>query len=146
LGTNGVLTTTTGTILFDSFIYEAAGAVPAPPFRWHSRETRIITGAIHAFVGPGMVENVSLQDIQGGSGNATIAIYDTDTGQTEPNLLRVELKASIASETIDTAQTPVRFQRGAYCVMTGTTPCANVQCTPRYMGRANLITYGLAGR
>jgi hypothetical protein len=136
---------TTGTILFDNFIYDTADPILASDIPWHSQTNRLVTKDIHAFVGPGTIENVSMQNGDT-TADAVCTIYDTNTAETDPSLIRVELKATGINETVDLATAPVRFQRGAYVVISGTEqPRVNVACSPRYASRVNVISHGLQG-
>jgi hypothetical protein len=136
-------TSTRGSIYLDAFTFNAASAITAPTLDWHSQTNRIITKDLHAFVGPGIIDNVSLQ---AGNGLDCVAtIYDTNTGETDVALTVARLQNTIENETVDTSQAPVQVQRGAYVVMSGTTPRLNITCSPRYIGRAQVIQHGLQG-
>jgi hypothetical protein len=136
---------TNGTILLDNFVYDIDDTVLASDIPWHSQTNRVVTKDIHAFVGPGTIENASMQS-GGTTEDAVCTIYDTNTAETDPSLIRVELKNTGLLETVDLATAPVRFQRGAYVVISGTEqPRVNIACSPRYASRANVLSHGLQG-
>jgi hypothetical protein len=142
-GMNNQGSTQRGSIYLDAMTFHATSAITAPTLLWHSQTNRIITKDLHAFIGPGIIENVSLQ---AGNGTDCVAtIYDTNTGETDVALTVARLQNTIENETVDTSQAPVKVQRGAYVVMSGTTPRLNITCRPRYIGRAQVIQHGLQG-
>ncbi len=123
LGLSDQLATTSGTILFDNFIMDDGGRV-------YSRRDRFpqsvrLTQSGHAFVGPGVIENITL--LSGGASDNVLRVFDTDRQDTgdEANVV-VELKNTAAKETVDPAGMPVHVHRGCYVDLTGTDPRALV--------------------
>jgi hypothetical protein len=77
----------------------------------------------HAFVGHGIIDNVSLL---AGSGNDSVCtVYDTDRADTTNTSPLVVLKQIVANEgPIDSAGMPITVSKGAYVELAGTTPRA----------------------
>ena len=126
LGTQNTLSTTTGTLLFDQFKFDDGQIYPTT-IRYP--ESVLLTKTAHVFVGPGMVENVSL--LSGAATDNVLSIYDTDTGSTLDALkVALELKNVTNSDIVDPAGVPLRLQRGCYVSMTGTNPRAMVKLGP----------------
>lgn len=110
--------TTTGTVLFDEFALDDARIFPITD-RWPTDV--LFTHSGHLFVGPGSLENLSLL---GGSGtDSVVTVFDTDNGFTsDPNLVKIELKNTVASELVDPAAVPAHpFRRGCYVQITAGT-------------------------
>lgn len=85
-----------------------------------------ITDDGHVFVGPGFIENATL--IDGGSGDCTLDVYDTDTGKTvDANRTRLVLKTVNNDDIVDPAGMPTVVKRGAYAVIGGTNPRAMIK-------------------
>ena len=117
LGTQNTLSTTTGTLLFDQFVFDD---LQVYGFTRRYPETLLCVKSQHAFVGAGRIDNVTL--ISGeASTDHKIVIHDTDEANTNDftNIVAV-LRNTAASEIVDPAGMPVRVHRGAYVVITGT--------------------------
>jgi|TARA_Y100000310_G_scaffold153951_1_gene153524 hypothetical protein len=123
LGTQNTLATTTGTLLFDQWAFDTA-RIGVPQDRWTNEV--LMTQSGHAFVGPGIINNVSLMDA-----NATgdvVTIYDTDDANTiDQSNIAASLTATAANELVDPAGMPVRVKRGAYIEKTAAIIGALVQ-------------------
>ena len=75
LGTQDVLSTTSGTVLFDRFIFDDLQVFPEK-IRFPTSVT--ITRDTHVFVGPGWIDSASLLSASG-----TLVLYDTDVANSE---------------------------------------------------------------
>lgn len=123
LGVQGQLATTTGTILFDNFVSDDARVFPRVN-RWH--EEVLLTKSAHAFVGPGVIQNITL--LAGAGTDCVLSVFDTDEANVDDaNNIVVELKNTANSETVDPAGVPVQIHKGAYVQLAGTNPRAMVQ-------------------
>ena len=123
LGTQDTAATTTGTLLFDQFVFDD---LQIYPFKRRYVENVLVTKNQHVFVGNGRVENITL--LSGNGTNNVVKIHDTDVADTnDASNIVAELKNTAANETVDPAGMPVRVTRGAYVAMTGTDPRALVQ-------------------
>jgi len=111
--------TTAGTILFDHIMADDTRIYPTHnDQRWDYNQV-VLADNQHLFVGRGCLENIQL--VTAGTDNV-LQCWDTDTGNTNDlNRLKVELKTSTATEIVDPAGMPVKFTRGCYVVITGTT-------------------------
>ena len=107
----------------------------------------------HAFVGPGVLENITLQG--GDVADNVIKVFDTDVANTNDDTNIVAyLKNTAANEVVDPSGMPVEIRRGCYVQLedpAGTvtidsdtdSPRAVVTVNPRYYGsRSNLVRYG----
>ena len=117
LGTQGTAATTTGTILFDQFVFDELQVFG---FEHRFPETILCTKSQHIFVGNGEIENVTLL-----SGDTTVdnqvKIYDTDSAYTsDAGNIVAELRNTAVKEIVDPAGMPVRVTRGAYVQISGT--------------------------
>ena len=117
LGTQNTASTTTGTLLFDQFVFDE---LQIYPFKRRFVEQVLVTKDQHLFVGNGKIDNVTLL-----SGDTTadnvLTIYDTDNADTnDASNIVVELRNTAVDETVDPAGMPVRVSRGAYITLTGT--------------------------
>lgn len=120
LGTQDTLSTTTGVILIDEMVMDDA-RIYGLPIRFPEEVYMTKTG--HAFVGSGTIENVTL--MSGVGTDNVVQIFDTDVNNTNhTGRMKLELKNIANNETVDPAGVPVRVQRGAYVVLTGTNPRA----------------------
>lgn len=117
LGTQNTLSTTTGVLLFDQFVFDDAQVYP---FDERFPRTVLVTKSQHVFVGNGRLENVTLL-----SGDTTVdnqvKVYDTDKADTnDASNIVVELRNTAVKEIVDPAGMPVRVTRGAYVQISGT--------------------------
>jgi len=77
----------------------------------------------HAFVGHGVVDNVSL--LSGNAVDNVLQLWDTDRADTTNGTMKLELRNLTALETpIDPAGVPIDFTKGCYVRLSGTTPRA----------------------
>lgn len=115
--------TTKGRLFFDAIIADDARIFPISE-RFPANLLMTVSG--HAFVGPGWIENASL--LSGGATDNVLTVYDTDTGYTsDAGNAKLELKNVVASDIVDPAGVPVYCYRGAYVVLGGTNPRAQVK-------------------
>lgn len=125
-GVQDHLATTTGTILFDQFIMDDARIYPA---RQRFPDEVLLTKSSHVFVGPGVVDNVTL--LSGAGTDCVLKIFDTDAADTsDAGNIVVEMNNTASSEMVDPAGMPVRVMRGAYVELSGTNPRALVKIKP----------------
>ena len=123
LGTQDTEATTTGTLLFDQFVFDD---LQIYPFKRRYVENILVTKDQHIFVGNGRIDNITL--LSGGTADNVVKIHDTDVADTnDASNIVAELKNTAGSETVDPAGMPVRVTRGAYITMTGDEPRALVQ-------------------
>ncbi len=115
--------TTRGTMLFDDVIADSA-RVGKIANRWPHQ--LVMTASGHAFVGPGIVEDVSL--MSGAGTDCVVTLYDTDTGVTsDENNIVAELKNTANNQLVNPDDKTLHFKRGCYVSMSGTTPRALVK-------------------
>lgn len=122
LGTNNVLSTTSGHLYFDKLVFDnlSAGLIADryPEQAWLSKTT-------HVCLGQSELLNVTL--MQGAGTDNSLKIYDTDSATTGDSNLVAELYNLTANEPpIDLADVPLNVKRGAYVVLAGTAPRALV--------------------
>ena len=115
-------TPTAGTLLIDGVIGHLDGArIGAGGKRWDDQTYMIASG--HAFVGHGIIDNVSL--LAGSGTDSVCTVYDTDRADTTNTSPLVVLKQIVANEgPIDSAGMPITVSKGAYVELAGTTPRA----------------------
>ena len=119
-GTMNTLSTTTGTLYFDQFVFDDT-RIFGLPIRYPEQLFMTKTG--HAFVGAGQIENASL--LSGAGTDCVLQLFDTDVNNTNhTGRMKLELKNVTNNDIVDPAGVPVTFQRGCYVVLTGTTPRA----------------------
>lgn len=122
LGTTGTLATTTGTLLFDQFIFDDAQVFP---FVERFPQSMMLTKSGHVFVGPGRIDNVAL--MSGAGTDCVLQVFDTDTAYTSDAAnMKGELKNVTNNDLVDPAGMPIDFSRGCYVALSGTTPRAQV--------------------
>lgn len=140
LGAIGPDAGTSGTLLFDEVIADDA-QIFAPVHRFP--EVMLLTKSGHVFVGSGSVMNVRL--LSGAGTDNVLRVFDTDVGYTSDasNVLD-ELKNTANNETVDSAATPYRCNRGCFVDLTGTNPRALVTIgkAVAYGSDAAMRTYG----
>ena len=137
LGTKAVLTTTTGTILFDQFVFDDLRIYPITD---QFSRTMLLTKSGHVFVGPGGVDNITL--LAGSGIDSVVSLFDTDTGSTlDATNIRLELKGTVASVPTDPAGVPVHFRRGCFVQLAGTAPRALVQFCPTLNSSGAIRSY-----
>jgi hypothetical protein len=117
LGPQDLASTTTGTLLFDQFVFDDGQIFPIDR---RFPETLTLTKTSHVFVGPGRIDNITL--VSGTtSTNHRIQLWDTDTANTnDASAVKAELANTAAQEIVDPAGMPVEITRGAYIVISGT--------------------------
>jgi len=107
-------------ILFDEFREDSARL---RPYKERFPEQLLLTKSGHAFVGPGVIDNVSL--LSGAGTDCVLTVFDTDRADVnDPSNIVLELKNTVNNELIDPAGAPARVQRGAYIQLSGTNPRA----------------------
>lgn len=115
--------TTAGVLLFDQVIADDAQIYP-PEIRFP--DAMLLTASGHAFVGPGVVDNVSL--LSGAGTDCVVSVFDTDVGNTDDaSKIVAELKNTANNELVDPAGLPAAVRRGCYIAMSGTNPRALVK-------------------
>ena len=138
LGTQDTLSTTTGTLLFDQFIFDDLRVYPA---RERFPTQHIITASGHVFVGPGMVDTAALLSTTSGN---IMRLYDTDTGSV---LAAQDFVAELDLAAHTSIEGPLRFLRGCFAQLTGTNPRGQVIVSrtqgPRYYSAWGMRHYGL---
>jgi hypothetical protein len=141
LGVQDHLATTTGVMLIDHFVMDSARIYPD---RQRFPDEILITKSSHVFIGPGVIDNVTLL-----SGDTTVdnvlRVFDTDAADTaDAGNIVCELKNTAADETVDPAGMPVRISRGAYVELAGTDPRALVKiCSTTARSPATIRQIGL---
>ena len=103
LGTQDVLSTTSGTVLFDRFIFDDAHVFPEK-VRFPTSVT--ITRDTHVFVGPGWIDSATLLSASG-----TLVLYDTDTANTDNAEAVVDIDSTRGRIAYDGG---AEFRRGCY--------------------------------
>ena len=89
-------------------------------------ETLIVQKTGHVFVGPGVIDNVSL--LSGSSSDNVLTVYDTDRADTTNTAPRFIAKNVSSGETpVDGAGFPITLTRGCYITLSGTAPRGMVQ-------------------
>lgn len=122
LGTQNTLSTTTGTIYFDQFVFDDT-RIGLIPIRYP--ESVLLTKSGHVFVGAGELDNVTL--LSGAASDNVLTIFDTDVaGTTHGFNAKLELKNVAGGDPVDPAGVPVNVQRGCFVQLTGTNPRAMV--------------------
>jgi hypothetical protein len=123
LGTQDTLATTTGALYFDQFVMDDT-RIYGIPIQYPEEVHMTKTG--HIFVGAGRIDNVTL--LSGAGTDCVAQLYDTDVNNTNHvGRLKLELRNIASGEMVDPAGVPVDVQRGAYLVLSGTTPRAIVK-------------------
>lgn len=138
LGVTGCLTTTTGTVLFDQFVFDDGRIYPIVD-RYPTNV--FMTKSGHAFVGPGFLENITL--LAGAAADNTLDVYDTNTGNTnDANKVGVAIRNVTASDVVDVAGLPVQLKRGCYVSLGGTNPRAVAIVKPYAYSQSALVNMG----
>ncbi|MGI9405867.1 MAG: hypothetical protein ACR2O4_05810 [Hyphomicrobiaceae bacterium] len=121
LGTQDTLATTTGGfLLFDEFAFDDTRLGVTD--RW--TESRTVTTDAFAFVGKGQINNVTILD--GGSGDVSVELYDTDVFNS--SLTPVWRSRTIVADTdVYFEDLNIPFRRGCLVNLAGTLPGASVQ-------------------
>lgn len=137
LGIKNQLSTTSGTILFDQFVFDDLRiGFESPSQRW-SRNV-LCTKSRQAFVGHGVVENAALY--AGAATDGVLQLWDTDVGDlTDYSRMVIEIKNTANSESVDAAGVPLSFRRGCYVSLSGTTPRAQLTICPTVWGSDGLV-------
>ena len=109
--------TTKGVVLFDEIYSDDARLYP---IKDRFSQTLMMTSSGHAFVGPGVIENITL--ISSAGTDCVVSVYDTDTADTNDMENRVVLlRNTAAGELVDPAGMPGRVTRGAYVAISSGT-------------------------
>lgn len=139
LGTQDTLSTTTGTLLFDDFVFDDAQVYPRRE-RFPLDVTP--TKSTHVFVGPGAVQFGALLSTTAGN---TMKLYDTDTANVnDAQGLVADLDYDAGRVSIEG---PLYFTRGCYVQLSGTNPRGSVQLLrsvdgPRFYSAQGIRHYG----
>jgi hypothetical protein len=122
LGTQNTLATTTGTILLDEFVADDERVGLLDP-RWPVDV--LLTKSGHAFVGPGVIENITL--VSGAGADNVMELFDSDdAGTAKP--FKARLANTANGEIVDPAGMPIEaLVRGAFISLSGTNPRAMVK-------------------
>lgn len=93
----------------------------------------------HVFVGPGILDNISL--LSGAGTDNVVEVYDTDEAElNDATRVPVELKNTANNELVDPAGMPARVVRGCYVKFTGTNPRSIVNiCKAPIYGSAGVM-------
>jgi len=155
LGVQGSLDTTTGTILIDEFKFDGDTGSPTRTQmdldRWNP-EIRM-TKSGHAFVGPGVINNVTL--VGNGAASQELRLWDTDrarfpaTGASGGGFgaPRIELHTTGTSEIVDPASMPLRVNQGCYIELdddVDSSALIQVSFASAWGSEANVVRYGLS--
>jgi len=116
-----------GTLLFDAYHYhdpsdENKARINAPERRWST--TTEIHAPLHAFIGPGCIENLTMIGGEIAFDNRVV-VYDTDRAQTDPDRIVAILTHSVENEVVDVSGAPIRCQNGAYVALYSSTTAAD---------------------
>lgn len=133
--------TTKGVILFDEIVADDARIFPIA-YRW--AHEILFTASGHAFVGPGLVKNVQL--LSGAGTDCVVSLYDTDIGNTDDaSKIKSELKNTANSQHVDPSDRRLRFDRGCYVALSGTTPRAivSIERAPGHFSEGTIRSQGL---
>lgn len=121
-------TPTAGTLLIDQIVASQTDNTSARIGSGGDRfpESLLVQSTSHAFVGPGIVDNVSL--LAGNGTDCVLTLYDTDRADTTNTAPRLILRNLTANEgPIDPAGMPLTFTRGCYVHLAGTNPQGIIQ-------------------
>jgi hypothetical protein len=117
VGAQDVANATTGTMLLDQFKFlgvdNTLTRVTQDIRRWE--QTTRLTRSGHVFVGPGVIDNVTLIAEQAEGGTVEARIWDTDVARIGGfNMPIIELHTTAQGEFVDPANMPQTFNRGCY--------------------------------
>ncbi len=114
--------TTQGHVLFDWVLTDDTRMFH-PTIRFP--HTLHMTASQHAFMGQGEITGLTLRD--GGSGDVTVDVYDTDRGNTDDVHRKVaEMRVTVANSIFQHEGPPILVRRGAYVSLGGTDPRCDV--------------------
>lgn len=138
LGPQDLASTTTGTLLFDQFVFDDGQIFPIDR---RFPETLTLTKTSHVFVGPGRIDNITL--VSGtSSADHRIQLWDTDTANTnDATAVKMEIANTAAKEIVDPAGMPVDILKGAYVVISGTEETSGPRAVVQ-IGRASAYSVG----
>lgn len=144
LGIQNRKDTTSGTVLFDDFVFDEGSRTQREIHRWS--KTRRLTQSGHIFVGPGKIDNVTL--VTRGTGDQSLRLWDTDRARVPvfgSPLVEMHQVGTTDSEIIDPAGVPIRVSKGAYIEMTGSDPSAimEVSWASAWGSPSNVVRHGL---
>jgi hypothetical protein len=123
LGTQDTLSTTTGHLFIDAFVFDEARIYPIS-IRYP--ETILLTKSAHVFVGSGTIRNISL--LSGAGTDNVLTVFDTDEAKVlEASTTLCELKNTANGQIVDPVTVPVDVRRGCFVQLAGTNPRAIVQ-------------------
>ena len=146
LGIQDHLSTTTGVILIDNFIFDELRVFPGARYSLHP----VLTKSGHAFVGPGHLDIAGLLTDEA---NNIMRLWDTDTADTDSTqsfVVELDINGTFTS-----FAGPIKFQNGCYVELSGTDPRGQVILTqasdrpgvlgPRNHSDAGVRRLGMAG-
>lgn len=144
LGTQDTLATTTGTLLFDQFVFDDLQVYPD---RERFPHQRVFTVSGHAFVGPGAIDTAALLSTTAAD---RVRLYDTDTGNVNDAQGFV---AELLTEGHTSIEGVLQFKRGCYVSLNQSTARAQVTLSsgdaipgslgPRYYSPSGIRRWGL---
>lgn len=119
----GAMTALAGSITLDELVTDDTNRVFGLEERYPHH--RLLTKTTHLFVGAGTIEAVQL--IAGAGTDCELNIYDTQTADTNPLNLKFRITNNTSAETRDyNGRSDMKFSKGAYITLSGTTPQAVV--------------------
>jgi hypothetical protein len=122
LGTKNTLTTTSGYLFFDQFVFDDLRVYPISQ---RFPESVLITKSQHVFLGSGNLENATL--LPGAATDGYLQVFDTDNASVlDASNVKLELHNVVNADPVDPAGVPVQLNRGCYVQLTGTTPRAMI--------------------
>ena len=145
LGTQGTLSTTTGTILIDQFVMDDLQI-----FRVNERfpNPLVLTSSAAVFVGPGTVDSVELHS--GAGTDCIVTLFDTDIASiNDAHGWVYQINNTANNEMLPSGDlSNRRFVRGCYAVLAGTNPRATITMRrdlggPTCYSESGMRRYGL---
>lgn len=123
LGTINVLSTTSGHLYFDCFIFDDT---QIGPFQDRYPEVQHVTKSMHVCLGQSELLNITL--LPGAGTNNILRVFDTDRADTldEANAVADLYNLTASEPPIDLADVPLCVKRGAFVQLSGTNPRAKI--------------------
>lgn len=137
---SGSLADISGTLTIDSFVYDSS-RINSDHQRFPRKQ--IITKTAHAFVGLGHISDLQL--VAGDGTDCVLEVYDTDAADTTTSNLVARVTNNVSAETANyEGQRPIEVSKGAYVVLSGTSPRAivTIGAAPAYGSESVLRNYG----
>ena len=120
LGTQDTLSTTTGVLLFDQFVFDDTRIYPISQ-RYPDQVT--LTKSGHVFVGQGQLACVAL--MSGSGSDNVLKVVDSDVASAlDASNVKLELSNLAGGETVVSPPADLTVQRGCYISLSGTNPRA----------------------